>query len=81
MVCPIWGCRTSPWSHISVRLTLGASTKAARITVGYLRSYDNISATAYWINDRVRQLRHCFEPISHARISQLRATRAPCDRL
>ena len=44
------GFRTSPWSHTSVRLTLGASTKAARITVGYLRSYDNVSALAYWIN-------------------------------
>lgn len=40
----------SPWSHTSVRLALGADTKVARLTVGYLRSYDNVSAVAYWVN-------------------------------
>ena len=43
---------TSPWSHISVRLALGADTKVARLTVGYLRSYDNVSAVGYWVDEK-----------------------------
>ena len=43
---------TTPYTHVSIKVTLGAQTQAARLTLGYMRSYKNVSAAAFWINDQ-----------------------------